>query len=101
MRAWAAELALTHFHQGKESALWQFHVKEQLCDLPGTVRTERRCQQRAATAIWPVPDDGTVECWQMNLGDIRRSQTDSDAPSGSFPGQLGVCRTLHLEFSSV
>lgn len=77
MRAWTAELASTHFHLGKESALWRFHFKEQLCDLPGTVHTERRCQQGAAMAAWPVPDDGTIECWQINLREARRSQTDS------------------------
>lgn len=47
-------------------------------DLPGTVCTERRCQQRAAMALWPVPDDGTIECWQINLREARRSQTDSE-----------------------
>lgn len=52
---------------GKESAIWWFHFKEQLCDLPGTVCTERSCQQRTAIAIWPVPKDGTTVCWQINF----------------------------------
>lgn len=50
-------------------------------------------------AVWPVPDDGTTEYRQVNLSAARRSQPDSEVPSGSSPGQLGVGGTLHLELS--